>query len=287
MAEIGGASPDPAGAPEPARPATAPQTGSDLPARVASALVMAAVVLAATWVGGWPFRVLWAVVAGLVAYEWLRIIERDKRFARMGAVGVAALGIVAGIAPDLAILAIAALLIVAARVIGGRSKRTMLGLVYATVLALAPAAMRDVPGFGFWLIIWSFAVVWFSDIVAYFVGRALGGPKLMPSVSPKKTWSGAIGGFVAGVAGGMVIWWLAERAAGPLPFGFLAAFIVSAVATILGQMGDLAESAFKRHHGVKDSSHIIPGHGGFMDRLDAYWAVVALAGVVMLIARLT
>jgi phosphatidate cytidylyltransferase len=247
---------------------------------------MAGVVLVATWAGGWTFRVIWAVVGGMVAYEWLTIIGRGRSFTLAASSAVAALGIVAGLVPLAAAAILLAALIAAGYALGQGRGMVAAGIGYAAVIALAPAAMRDVPNIGVWLIIWSFAVVWFSDIAAYFTGRKFGGPKLMPSVSPKKTWSGAIGGLFAGVAGGCAIWWLASRFAGPLPFGWGLAMAGSALATMLGQMGDLAESAFKRRYGVKDSSHIIPGHGGFMDRLDAYWPVVALAGLVLIAVRL-
>jgi phosphatidate cytidylyltransferase len=280
MAEIQPAAPPPSTSP------ASPPAGSDLSARVVSALVMAAVVLVATWAGGWVFRVIWAAVAGLVAYEWLSIIGRQRSFTVPASAAVAGLGIVAGLLPVAATAFLLLALVAAGYLLGQGRGMVASGLAYAAVIALAPAAMRDVPAIGIWLIIWSFAVVWFSDIAAYFAGRKFGGPKLMPSVSPKKTWSGALGGLAAGVAGGLVVWWLANRCAGPLPFGWGLAIAGSAVATVLGQMGDLAESAFKRHFGVKDSSHIIPGHGGFMDRLDAYWSVVALAGLVLIVIRL-
>jgi phosphatidate cytidylyltransferase len=247
---------------------------------------MAALVLVATWAGGWTFRITWAVVGGLVAFEWLRIIGRERSFALPASLAVAALGLAAGLVPFGAMVALLLVLVAAGYALGQGRGMVASGLAYAAVIALAPAAMRDVPDIGVWLIIWSFAVVWFSDIAAYFTGRKFGGPRLMPSVSPKKTWSGAFGGLIAGVAGGVGVWWLASRFSGPLPFGWGLAMAGSAIATIFGQMGDLAESAFKRRYGVKDSSHIIPGHGGFMDRLDAYWSVVALAGLVLIAIRL-
>ncbi len=255
---------------------------SDLPLRVVSALVMALAILAATWLGGWPFRVIWALVGGLVAYEWLTIVKAPRHVGYGSMAAVALLGGAAGALPlfanGLAWLGLALLVWFAS----GRNRVAAAGIAYAGVIALVPSALRDLPQIGLWLIIWSFAVVWFSDVVAYFTGRALGGPKLMPSVSPKKTWSGAVGGLVAGVVGGLAVWWAALHAGAPVPVGFWGAALVSCVATILGQAGDLGESALKRAYDVKDSSHIIPGHGGFMDRLDAYWAVMVLAGAILL-----
>jgi phosphatidate cytidylyltransferase len=134
-----------------------------------------------------------------------------------------------------------------------------------------------------------FAVVWSTDIIAYFTGRALGGPKLMPRVSPKKTWSGALGGLAAGTAAGVALVLFARDngwstlAAAPLP----AVAVASALASILSQAGDLAESALKRRCGVKDSGRSIPGHGGVMDRLDGFFAVALLVGLALIVRRLS
>jgi phosphatidate cytidylyltransferase len=115
-------------------------------------------------------------------------------------------------------------------------------------------------------------VVWATDIGGYFAGRAIGGPKLWQRISPKKTWSGAIGGFVASLL--VAIGFSASDVGKALPL-----MILAAVLSIASQFGDLFESAVKRHFGVKDSSHIIPGHGGLMDRLDGFVAAIALAAI--------
>ena len=115
-------------------------------------------------------------------------------------------------------------------------------------------------------------VVWATDIGGYFAGRLIGGPKLWPQVSPKKTWAGAIGGFAASLG----------VAAGFAAFNFgkiVPLLLLGAVLSIASQLGDLFESAVKRRFGVKDSSHIIPGHGGLMDRLDGFVAAIVLAAV--------
>ena len=109
-----------------------------------------------------------------------------------------------------------------------------------------------------------FAIVWATDIAAYFAGRTIGGPKLMPAVSPKKTWSGAIGGALGAVVAGLIV--VESAGLGVTPALVILAFMLSAVA----QAGDLIESAIKRHFGAKDSSALIPGHGGLMDRLDGF-----------------
>lgn len=262
---------------------SAPRTNSELKLRVASALVLGALILLVTLWGGWPFRLVWILVAGLVAYEWLAIIGRGN--AIPAGIAVVATGLALTFSPAspaaLAGTASAAALLGALATPFVRSRLTLelCGVAYALAFALITPALRDLPGVGLALILWSFAVVWLTDIAAYFTGRKLGGPKLMPAVSPKKTWSGAIGGAVAGMIGGYLVWRLVPAlqgmtAAGPVVAASLAGSIVS-------QAGDLFESALKRRFDTKDSSKLIPGHGGFLDRLDGYWAVLVLAGFAL------
>src|ERR1019366_3892015 len=125
---------------------------------------------------------------------------------------------------------------------------------------------------GFVALILILLVVWGTDIGGYFAGRGIGGPKLWPRVSPKKTWAGAVGGFAASlvIAGGFAAFGLGKT--GPL-------LLLGAMLSIASQLGDLFESAVKRRFGVKDSSQIIPGHGGLMDRLDGLVAAVVLAAI--------
>lgn len=259
---------------------------SELRLRVLSALVLAAVVLTVTLVGGPTFRFLWVLVAGLVAYEWLAIVS--ARNAVAGGVGVALAGFALGFAPlsGPALAGGSAVLALAGAVVTTRVEdRRILeacGVAYALCFALVAPALRQVPEIGLFLIVWTFAVVWFTDIAAYFTGRALGGPKLMPRVSPKKTWSGALGGAAAGTAGGVAVWYLAPATG----FGLGLVLAISLVASIFSQAGDLFESAIKRRFGAKDSSRLIPGHGGFLDRLDGYWAVLVFAGMLLYLARL-
>jgi phosphatidate cytidylyltransferase len=273
-----------------ANPTGSPTAGpGELRLRVASALVLAAGVLVITYLGGLPFRIVWTLVAGLVAYEWL-VITSAPRPALAG-VAVAAVGVLIYLAPHSppALAGLTSLAGIAAIVASLLVQNTKLlfasGLVYALALAILVPLLRDLPLIGMSLILWSFAVTWFTDIAAYFTGRTLGGPKLMPSVSPKKTWSGAIGGTVAGGLGGIAIW-AAAPSFDVVPPGSLGAVAVASLAaSIFSQAGDLFESSFKRRFGAKDSGHLIPGHGGFMDRLDGYWAVIVFAGAVLCLAR--
>jgi phosphatidate cytidylyltransferase len=162
------------------------------------------------------------------------------------------------------------------RMVGGAARPvwTTGGVAYAVLLFLAPVILRRDDHYGMAVIFILFAVVWTTDIAGYFAGRAIGGPKLAPSISPKKTWSGAI----AGVTGVVVIVWLATRY---LPEARVTPLVVVAVLlSIVSQAGDLAESALKRRFGIKDASQIIPGHGGVMDRLDGFWAVALCAAII-------
>lgn len=262
---------------------SAPRASSELKLRVASALVLGVLILLVTLWGGWPFRLVWLLVAGLVAYEWLAIMGRGN--AIPAGIAVVVTGIVLAFSPAspvaIAGTASAAALLgaLATPFVRSRLALELCGVAYALAFALVTPALRDLPGIGLALILWSFAVVWLTDIAAYFTGRKLGGPKLMPAVSPKKTWSGAIGGAAAGMIGGYLVWCLmpglqAMTAAGPVVAASLAGSIVS-------QAGDLFESALKRRFDAKDSSKLIPGHGGFLDRLDGYWAVLVLAGFAL------
>lgn len=264
-------------------PETPPRGPGELKLRVVSALVLAALVLLATIWGGWLFRLVWILVAGIVAYEWLAIVSRANALPAAIGVVVAAVALAFSSASPVALAgtaaAVALIGALATPVASARLALELCGVGYALAFALITPALRDLPQIGLPLILWSFAVVWFTDIAAYFTGRRLGGPKLMPSVSPKKTWSGAIGGSLAGTLGGYLVWRLA-----PGLEGLATAWLVVAASlagSIASQMGDLFESSLKRRFDTKDSSHLIPGHGGFLDRLDGYWAVLVLAGLAL------
>jgi phosphatidate cytidylyltransferase len=151
------------------------------------------------------------------------------------------------------------------------------GIVYAGVMLLAPLLLRRDPGDGFLAMVLLFAIVWTTDVLGYFGGRAVGGPKLAPAVSPKKTWAGAVAGALGAVA-------LAAIGAAWLGLNIVAIVLVALALSVAAQLGDLLESAIKRRFGVKDASHIIPGHGGVMDRLDGFWGA-ALVGCLIGLAH--
>jgi phosphatidate cytidylyltransferase len=143
---------------------------------------------------------------------------------------------------------------------------------------MSPALLRLDPGWGLTALLFLFATVWITDIFAFLCGRAIGGPLLWPRVSPKKTWSGAIGGLAGGVAAGVLV----AYASGIGKLGM--AGVVALLLSVLAQAGDLFESAVKRRFGAKDASRFIPGHGGLMDRLDGF-LFAAFAALIIGILR--
>ncbi len=246
--------------------------------RVVSAAVLIPIVLVATWVGGWLFGLLIVAVAALVMVEWCDITGHSRAPALdwvAGMIVVAALITCLLGAPRLgaAFLAAGVALALLGRLGGICSRWLALGILYAGLSGGALILLRGGDS-GFAAIVFLFAVIWVSDIAAYFVGRTVGGPKLWPAVSPNKTWSGAIGGLVGGAAAGTAT----AAAAGYGPAAGLVA--VAAVISVAGQAGDLAESSLKRRFGKKDSGTIIPGHGGVMDRVDALVIGALVATVV-------
>lgn len=241
---------------------------TELRLRVVSGIVMAAVVLAATWAGGVPFRLLSAAIALLVYYEWstiTRLVEVNFRGNAFGwaSTAVACAMTVLGKA-DMAFVTVS--LAVAVSLLHALAFKRSLwlpgGIAYAGLTALSLAAIRADDATGLIAMLFVFAVVWSTDILAYFVGRAIGGPKLAPSISPGKTWSGAIGGTVAAIVAGSALYLCFFPATG------LWIPLVALVLSVFSQVGDLFESFIKRRFGVKDSSSLIPGHGGVMDRVD-------------------
>ena len=258
-------------------PAPAAPAMSNLALRAVSAMILAPIAVGAAWLGSWPFAVFWLIAALLVLWEWIHLVAgpgHKLMFSASGsALAVAALvefrdrPIAAGL---LIVLGGIAALIFAQR---GRRVWIVAGIGYSGMMLLSPLLLRIDPDYGFLAIVLLFAVVWATDIVAYFVGRAIGGPLLCPSVSPKKTWSGAFGGPVGAMAAAVAI----ARLFGANRQVFA---VLGLLLSVVAQLGDLLESWIKRHFGAKDASHLIPGHGGVMDRLDGFWAAALVACLV-------
>lgn len=257
---------------------------SNLQQRVISAIILAAIVLALTWVGGMPFRLLAAAIGALVFYEWTTMSDaaakdRPLWMAAWILVALALAALVWGGFGDWILVASGgvSIAIILFGVMRGQGGLTGRGMLYALLPAIALAGLRGDSMPGLWAIIYLFAVVWATDIFAYFVGRAVGGPKLAPSISPGKTWSGAIGGAVFALLAAVAVAF-AHGSASPV---LLAAIALPLSA--ISQIGDLYESRFKRRFGAKDSSNLIPGHGGVMDRVDGLVAAAValyLGGLV-------
>ena len=216
-----------------------PRASDGLALRVVSAVVLAPLAVGIAYLGGWPFVVFWAIAAIVILAEWIAIVRSSAT------------------APS-----------------AGRAIWYAAGVVYAGAMLVACVLLRRDADYGFVAIVLLFGVVWATDILGYFVGRAIGGPRLWPAVSPKKTWSGALGGAAGAIAAALAIASYAYRA-NPLAITGLA-LLLSAVS----QGGDLLESAVKRRFGVKDAGHIIPGHGGVMDRLDGFLAAAVVAAII-------
>lgn len=254
---------------------TAGQEGRNLLLRIAASLVLAPLAVAVAYFGGWLWTSLVTVATIGLYVEWLTVIgERRLPLVLSGLAVLLALGWAETErfhVTDVSALVVLGVLVVA---ILSRHRRgwAVGGIGYALAASIASSAVRRDPALGFAALMFVLLVVWATDIGGYFAGRLIGGPKLWPLVSPKKTWAGSIGGFAASLG----------VAAGFAAFGFgttVSSLLLAAALSIVAQLGDLFESAVKRRFGVKDSSQLIPGHGGLMDRLDGFVAAIVLAAI--------
>ena len=259
-----------------AAPAAPAEQGSrNLVVRIGAALVLAPAAVAIAYAGGWLWPVLVTLAVIGLYVEWLMIVGAACA-TRAVACGVVAL-VLAGFCLaagriDWAIAALVFGFAFIALISPVRRNWTVAGYVYAAAAELASVVVRLDQAYGFVALILILLVVWVTDIGGYFAGRGIGGPKLWPRVSPNKTWAGALGGFAASlvVAGAFAALGLGKT----VPI-----LLVGAALSVASQLGDLFESAVKRRFGVKDSSHLIPGHGGLMDRLDGLVAAMVVAAI--------
>jgi phosphatidate cytidylyltransferase len=251
---------------------------SDFAVRLVVGLALIGLAFAALVAGGLGFWLVVTVVALLMMGEWADLAgakpgqKRLSQYALTVPLAIMAPGLAAG--PGFLALGLigGALFFVGAVT---RNPRLAGGILYVALPVLALMVLRETPGQGLLLTFWAMALVWACDSGAYFAGRAIGGPKLAPQISPNKTWAGFVGGVVtAGVFAGVLV------ALFELP-------LVLAVATpflaVLAQLGDLYESNLKRRAGVKDSGNLLPGHGGVLDRLDGLVAVAPVAALLVLL----
>ncbi len=209
--------------------------GSNLLVRVAAAAVLVPIALFAAWLGGWFFSLFVSVLGVIMALEWKTMVT---------------LGTPIGLE---------------------RNKWYFIGLPYVVLPLLALIFLRSDSTYGLTAVVLLFASVWTADSLAYFAGRSFGGPKLMPSISPNKTWSGFFGAVFGGLIAAILVFYFAGLN------NLMMAAILGAAIGGLEQGGDLFESAAKRKFGVKDSGSIIPGHGGVLDRVDGLMAAAIAA----------
>lgn len=256
----------------------------ELVLRIKSGVVLAILVLAATWAGGTWFRLLSVAISLLIFYEFSTIAKNQERDPAGNGIGwlsviVSALFILFDRSSLALIVIVAGTVAAVAPALWHRKPAwSATALAYAGLSGLALSQIRGDGLLGLFAMLFVFAIVWATDILAYFCGRAIGGAKLAPSISPGKTWSGAIFGTAAGVAAGVAV------ALGIRPGGDLAIPLIALALSIASQCGDLFESWIKRRFSVKDSSRLIPGHGGVMDRVDglvfAAFAAFLIAGLM-------
>ena len=265
-----------------AEKAGVPLSANNLLLRVVSATVLAPLALVAAYIGGLPFALFWGIAALVVLWEWvtLGVGPKYRLLVLSCAAAIAVADFLAWLGRPVTALFMVGLGALAGAIFAPSERRlwVIAGAGYAGGMVLAPVFLRADVGFGFAVILLLFAIVWTTDVLGYFAGRAFGGPKLWPSVSPKKTWSGAICGTVGAVAIALFV------AAQFGSFDRIAIIAVALLLSVVAQAGDLFESWVKRQFDAKDSSHIIPGHGGVMDRLDGFWAA-AVAGCVIGVLR--
>jgi phosphatidate cytidylyltransferase len=241
-------------------PAKDPSRWSDLTIRVTSAVVLIVVGFGAAWIGHDVFHVLVALVCGAMVWELVRMLSPDTRpiAFQIGALSGSAV-LMASYLPLIFVLPV-----LGAPALVGMSQikhhRAVFGLFcLLTLLAgISMLLLRD--NFGFQGLLWLLLVVVVTDIAGYFAGRIFGGPKFWPRYSPKKTWSGTVAGWLGAAFVGAVFAIYTDT-------GF-SLVVVSVLLSFASQLGDIGESAIKRLVDVKDSSSIIPGHGGVLDRFD-------------------
>ncbi len=248
-------------------------SGNELRTRILAAAVLAPVVLGLVWLGGLAFVALVMLAAVIMAREWQALMA-DSSATIVSAAVIGAIGLMIlseplfGLVPLVLAVALIALS-------GGRL--SALGPLYVGLPCLALIWLRGQPETGLGSVFWLLLVVWATDCGAYAFGRALGGPRLAPRLSPAKTWAGLVGGMLSAAAVGFGIATVYEF--GPA----VLAGLVAAALAVLAQAGDLFESWLKRRRGLKDSGNLIPGHGGLLDRVDGMMTATPALALFLLI----
>ncbi|MCC9623006.1 phosphatidate cytidylyltransferase [Thalassospira sp. MA62] len=257
---------------------------SGLKPRILSALVMLPVAIAAVWFGTPYFDLLLFVFSAGMMWEWTRMCS-PSHYNGVSVVAAVALGVailmqMTGQYEYMALPLVISVVIAAVRA-GRNWFLAGFGVLYISVAGLAALWLRAIDGQGLLTIMWLFFLVWATDTGAYAFGKTIGGPKLAPRFSPKKTWAGLLGGMAcAGLIGGLITYFSSQQ----VNWGIV---IASMLLAIVAQIGDLGESALKRHFNVKDSSRLIPGHGGLLDRADGMLSVFPVAFLLICFAGLS
>lgn len=258
----------------------------DLGIRTLSSAILIPAILLDVWLGDIWFHLLVALLAVMMAHEWTNIVH-DRSSAQFALHAAAALcgaflSVSLDWAPTLIAIAIITVLSAALAVAQRRKLRlwVLAGVPYVGLPAMAFVILRGESHIGMLTIMWLFVVVWAADICAYFAGRLIGGAKLAPRISPKKTWAGLWGAVAGGVVAGAALGYWAGLA------NLVVLALLGGLLAIVEQMGDLFESALKRHYGVKDSGRLIPGHGGVLDRVDGLVAASLCLAMILIAARL-
>ena len=257
---------------------------SDLRTRVISAVVLAPPVLAALYLGGLCFDLLAILAAILMAWEWCALVTGQKK-------GAGSIFFVSGILSSLVVfvffdslygfsallVCVGAILVVGNSLYAKRKIWVLTGVPYVALPVMALIWVRGIEGMGMAYLTLLLLAVWATDIGAYFSGRTIGGPKIVPQISPKKTWAGLIGGMVSsGLIAGIVgnYFQLGE---------LLPLFLLGAILALVAQIGDFYESWVKRRFNVKHSSNLIPGHGGILDRVDGIMSAAIFLWIAIVI----
>lgn len=221
-----------------------PNLSPNLKQRIISAAILAPLVLAIIGCGGLVFNALIIAAAIIMAFEWhdMTVVNAHGQTTHQEKYWQGA------------------------------------GILYILLPCISLIALRE-RDHGLTIILWMLAVVWATDIAAYFAGRSIGGPKLAPGISPNKTWAGLIGGIVAASLAGFIAALLVSSP----NTGWI--IVLSGLLAVVAQAGDLLESSLKRYFGIKDSGTIIPGHGGLLDRVDGVMTTAPIVGLIVLLNK--
>ncbi|MGE3871750.1 MAG: phosphatidate cytidylyltransferase [Parvibaculaceae bacterium] len=258
----------------------------DLGIRTLSSAILIPAVLLDVWLGDTWFHLLVALLAAMMAHEWTNIVHdrSSAQFALHAAGALCGAFLPLSLGWPGTLLAIAVIAVVSALLAVLQKRKlglwVLAGVPYVGLPAMAFVILRGESHAGMLTIMWLFAVVWAADVCAYFAGRLIGGPKLAPRISPKKTWAGLWGAVAGGAAAGLAMGYWAGSAS------LLLLIVLGSFLAIVEQLGDLFESALKRHYGVKDSGRLIPGHGGVLDRVDGLVAATLCLAAIVVLARL-